>query len=83
MISSNMKRAAVVALQSSTALASAHLAVMMYLAHVCFPGEFIGPTKSMSHFSNAYKVSWGANGMYLLWTISQVFGIHHRLYSRF
>jgi hypothetical protein len=61
MISSNMKRAAVVALQSLMALASAHLVrysvvVIMYLAHVHFPGGFIGPRKSMAHFSNACRV---------------------------
>jgi hypothetical protein len=53
---------AVVSLQSLNALASAHLvkysvAVMMYLALVCFPGGLIGPTKSIVHFSKACKVS--------------------------
>ena len=63
-----MKHGAVVALQSLTALASAHLvkyyvAAKMYLAPMHFPSGFIGPTRSMAHFSNACKVSWGANGM--------------------
>jgi hypothetical protein len=67
-MSSNIKCAVVVALQSFTALASAHLvkyyvAVMIYLAPVCFPGGFIGPTKSMAHFSNACRVICGANGI--------------------
>jgi hypothetical protein len=68
MMSSNMNHAAVVALQSLFSLASAHLvkyfvAVMMYLALVRFPGGFIGPTKSMAHFSNACKVRCGAKGI--------------------
>jgi hypothetical protein len=68
MMSSNMKRTTVVALHSLTSLASSHLvkylvAVMMYLAPVHFPSGFIGPTKSMAHFSNACKFRWGANGM--------------------
>jgi hypothetical protein len=68
MMSSNMKHAAVVALQSLISLASAHLvkyyvAVIMYLSRVCFPGGLIGPTKSMAHFSNACKVSYGAKGI--------------------
>jgi hypothetical protein len=68
MISSNMKRATVVALQSFTALASAYLvkysiAVIMYLYPMRFPGGLIGPTKSMAHFSNFCKVSWGAKGI--------------------
>jgi hypothetical protein len=65
---SNIKRAVVVALQSLTALASAHLvrysvAVIMYLAHVRFPGGFIGPTKSMDHFLNDCRVICGASGI--------------------
>jgi hypothetical protein len=68
MMSSNMKGEVVVALQSLTAIASAHLVKyfvteMMYLAHVRFPSGFIGPTKSMAHFSNACRVSCGANGI--------------------
>jgi hypothetical protein len=68
MMSSNMKCVVVVALHSLTALASAHLvnyfvAMMMYLSPVHFPGGFIGPTKSMAHFSNACRVSCGANGI--------------------
>jgi hypothetical protein len=67
-MSSNIKRVVVVALNSLTALASAHLvkyyvAVMIYLAPVRFPGGFIGPTKSMAHFSNACRVNCGANGI--------------------
>jgi hypothetical protein len=66
MMSSNMKHAIVVALQSLIAQASAHLVkysivVIMYLAPMCFPGGFIGPTKSMAHFTNACRVSCGAN----------------------
>jgi hypothetical protein len=68
MMSSNMKCATVVSLQSLTALASAHLVkyyvtIIMYLALVHFPGGFIGPTKSMNHFSNDCRVSYGANGI--------------------
>jgi hypothetical protein len=68
MMSSNMKCTVVVALQYLTALSSAHLvkyyvAVIMYLAPVHFPGGFIGPTKSMAHFSNACKVSYDAKGI--------------------
>jgi hypothetical protein len=67
-MSSNMKRTTVVSLQSLTSLALAHLvkypvAVIMCLAPVHFPGGFIGPTKSMDHFSNACRVSCGANGI--------------------
>jgi hypothetical protein len=68
MISSNMKRTTVVALNSLTALASANLVkycvvVIMYLALVRFPGGFIGPIKSMAHFSNSCRVSCGDNGI--------------------
>jgi hypothetical protein len=61
MMSSNMNKEVVVALQYLTALASAHLVnysvpVNMYLAPVRFPGGFIGPTKSMAHFSNVCRV---------------------------
>jgi hypothetical protein len=67
-MSSNIKCTDVFALQSFTALASAHLvryyvAVIIYLAPVRFLGGFIGPTKSMAHFSNACKVICGANGI--------------------
>jgi hypothetical protein len=63
-----MKRATVVSLQSLTSLALAHLVkyyvtMMMYLAPVCFPGVFIGPTKSVAHLSNACRVNFGANGI--------------------
>jgi hypothetical protein len=63
-----MKHIVVVALQSLTALASAHLvkyfvAVMMYLAHVRFSGGFRGPMKLMAHFSNAFRVICGAKGI--------------------
>jgi hypothetical protein len=66
-MSSNIKRATVPVLQSLTSLASAHIvryyfAVIIYLAPMCFPGGFIGPTKSMAHFSNACRVIFGANG---------------------
>jgi hypothetical protein len=68
MMSSNMKCTAIVALQSLTALALAHLvkysvAVIMYLSLVRFHGGFIGPAKSMTHFSNACRVTSGANGI--------------------
>jgi len=68
MMSSNMKRVVVVVLQSLTTLASFHLvkysvAMMMYLDHVHFLGGFIGPTKSMEHFSNACRVNCAANGI--------------------
>jgi hypothetical protein len=58
MISSNMNHAAVATLHFLTSLASAHLvkyfvAMIMYRAHVCFPGGLMGPTKSIAHFSNA------------------------------
>jgi hypothetical protein len=83
MMSSNMKHAVVFSLQSLTSLALAHLVkysitVIMYLSLVHFPGGFIGPTKSMAHFSNAYNVSWVSSGMSsllnnfpTLWHISQ------------
>jgi hypothetical protein len=83
MISSNMKHAVVVALQSLTSLAYAHLvkyfvAVMIYLASMHFLGGFIGPTKSMAHFSNDCNIIWGANdisslleGFPILWHTSQ------------
>jgi hypothetical protein len=68
MISSNMKHATVVSLKFLTTLASNHLvkysvAVIMYLAHVCFPGGLIGPMNSMTHLSNACKVSYDAKGI--------------------
>jgi hypothetical protein len=67
-MSSNIHHAAIVALQYLTALASTHLVkyyvtVMMYLAPVHFPDGFMGPTKSMAHFSNAFRVICGANGI--------------------
>jgi hypothetical protein len=57
-----MKCATVAALHSLIALASTHLvkysvAVMMYLAPVHFLGGFMGPMKSMAHFSNACRVN--------------------------
>jgi hypothetical protein len=63
-----MNRAAIVSLHSLTSLSSAHLvkyfvAVMMYRAPMHFLGGLIGPTKSIAHFSNAYKVSYGAKGI--------------------
>jgi hypothetical protein len=66
MISSNMKCIDVVALQSLIDVASSHLfkyyvTMIMYLVPVCFLGGFIGPMKSMSHFSNSCKVSRGSN----------------------
>jgi hypothetical protein len=68
MMSSNMNHAVVFSLQSLTTLASAYLVkyyvtIMMYLAPVCLPGGFIGPTKSMDHLSNACRVSCGAKGI--------------------
>jgi hypothetical protein len=83
MVSSNMNSTIVVALQSLTALASAHLvkyfvAVIIYLALMHLPGGLIGPTKSMAHFSNAYKFILGAKGIaslledfHTLWHASQ------------
>ena len=68
MMSSNMKRTVVVALQSLTALDLAHLVkypvtVIMYLALVHFPSGFIGTTKSIDYFSSSCRVSCGANGI--------------------
>ena len=65
-MSSNIKCAVVAALQSLISLASAYLVrysiiVIIYLAPMRSPGGFIGPTKSMAHFSNAYRVICGAN----------------------
>jgi hypothetical protein len=67
-MSSNIKHAVVVSLQSFTSLPSAHLvryygAVIMYRAPVHFPGGFIGPTKSLAQFSNACRVICSANGI--------------------
>jgi hypothetical protein len=82
-MSSNIKLATVVSLQSLTALALAHLlryyvAVIIYLAPVRFPGGFIGTMNSMAHFSNACRVIYSASGiLYLLdgfptlWNTSQ------------
>jgi hypothetical protein len=82
-MSSNMKCAVVVSLQSLTSLSSAHLvkyyvAVTMYLAPVCFPSGFIGPMKLMSHFTNACRVIFGdkcisyfLDGFPTLWHTSQ------------
>jgi hypothetical protein len=71
-MSSNINHAAIVALKSLTNLTSAHLVkysvtVIMYLALVRFPGGFMGPTKSMDHFSNACRVICGASGISSLW----------------
>jgi hypothetical protein len=72
MMSSNMKHATIVSLQSLTSLALAHLVkyfvtVIMYLAPLHFPGGFIGHTKSIAHLSNACRVIYGSNGIsYLL-----------------
>jgi hypothetical protein len=65
-MSSNIKCTNVVALQSLTVLASTHLVkyyvtVIIYLDPVHFPGGFIGPTKSMAHFSNACRVICGVD----------------------
>jgi hypothetical protein len=70
-MSSNIKRPVVATLQSLTYLSSAHLVgysvtVIIYLAPVRFPGGFIGPTKSMAHFSNYCRVICGANGISFL-----------------
>jgi hypothetical protein len=65
---SNRKCVVVYALQSFTGATSAHLVkysftVIMYLAPVHFAGGLIGPTKSISHLSNAYNVTCGRNGI--------------------
>ena len=67
-MSSNINHAAVVALQSLTALALSHMVkyfveVMMYLTPVHFPGGFMVPMKSMAHFTNDCRVIYGANGI--------------------
>jgi hypothetical protein len=67
-MSSNINHVAIVALQSLTALASDHLVrysviVIIYLSPVCFPGGFIGPTKSMAHFLNACRAICGDKGI--------------------
>jgi hypothetical protein len=86
MMSSNMKCTAVVALQSLTALALAHpvkysVAVTMYLDPVRFPGGFIGPMKSMDHFSNSCRVSYGAKGISsLLYGFPTLWKTSHDLY---
>jgi hypothetical protein len=72
MISSSMNHAVVVSLQSLNALASTHVfkysvAVMMYLVPMIFPSGLIGPTKSISYFSNACKVRWGVKGISSGW----------------
>jgi hypothetical protein len=65
-MSPNIKHVAVVTLQSFTSLYLAHLvryyvAVIMYRAPMRFPSGFIGPMKSMAHFSNACRVIRDAN----------------------
>ena len=62
MISSKMNCAAVVALQSLTSFAYAHLvkyfvAVIIHRDLVCFPSGLIGPTKSIAHFSNDLRLT--------------------------
>ena len=83
MMFSKRNCAAVAASQFLTALASAHLVrysvpVIIYLALVRFPGGLIGPTKSISHLSNARSVTYGRSGISshregfpTLWQISQ------------
>jgi hypothetical protein len=68
MISSNMNHVAIAALHSLTTLSFSHLlkysfVVIMYRAPLLFPGGLIGPIKSIAHFSNACKVSYGAKGI--------------------
>jgi hypothetical protein len=77
-ISSKMNCAAVVAPQSLTSLASAHLvkyyvAVIMYRDPVCLPSGLIGPTKSMAHFLNTCNVNCSAKG------ISSLLEVFHNL----
>ena len=83
MMFSKRNCAAVAASQFLTALAFTHLVrysvpMMMYLTPVCFPGGLIGPTKSISHLSNAHSVICGCSGISslhegfpTLWQISQ------------
>jgi hypothetical protein len=67
-MSSNIKLTVVFSLQSFTALSLAYLvryvfAVIMYRAPMRFLGGFIGPMKSMAHFSNYCRFIYGANGI--------------------
>ena len=83
MMFSKRNCAVVAASQFRTALASAHLVryyvpVIIYLAPVHFPSGLIGPTKSISHLSNARNVTCGHSGISshregfpTLWQISQ------------
>jgi hypothetical protein len=57
-----MKYVAISTLQSFTVAASTHLVkyyvvIMIYLAHDILVGGLIGPTKSISHFSNTLTVT--------------------------
>ena len=73
----------VASVQSFTSCTSAHLvkyvvAVMMYHAPVVFPGCWIGPTKSITHFSNSCNVTCDVkgssslrDGLPFLWHASQ------------
>jgi hypothetical protein len=65
---SNKKFVAVFVLESLTSVASSHIVkhyvkVMMYLAPHLFNGGWIGPTKSISHFSDICKVTCGFRGI--------------------
>jgi hypothetical protein len=65
---SNKKCGVVYALKSFTGVASTHvvkyfIAIIIYLAPDLFASGLIGPTKSISHFSNTYKVTCGLRGI--------------------
>jgi hypothetical protein len=65
---SKKKCVVVSALQYFTGAASAHIVkysvvVIIYLAPDHFVGGLSGPTKSISHLSNTYKVTCGLRGI--------------------
>jgi hypothetical protein len=78
---SNKKCGVVYALQSLTSVVSSHLVnysvtVMIYLARDLLASGWIGPLKSISHFSNTYKVVvLGASHPF--WWVFQPFDRHH------
>jgi hypothetical protein len=65
---SNKKCVVVYVIQPLTGASFSHLvkyfvAGMIYLAPDLFDGEWIGPTKSIAHFSNTCKVICGIRGI--------------------
>jgi len=72
--------------QSFIGYASTHLVkylvvVMMYCTLVFFLGGWIGPTKSIAHFSNGFNVTCGINDNSSLHDVLPVLDMRHKPYN--